>query len=459
LKGWIGVVVAVFALACAPAALAAVPRVSPPASATFDEGPAGTRAVSLRVAVAPAPRAPLRVDWRLPTAAKRDFSALRGSVTVARGAKGAAVVLQLRGDRVHEADHRYLLTYSLGKQQARLARRATALRVRDDDPLPVISSVTPRHGGAGMQVVIDGAHFVGATAVAFGGVAASFTLVSDVRIDAFVPDGAVTGPISVRTPAGVGSSVFAFEVVPAPTIVRVDPGSGPPGTVVTITGTNLTGASRVSFGTAIATTFTVVDAEHIQATVPATAATGRISVVTPGGTATSPSDFVVIPIPRLTSFAPASGQSGTEVTITGTNFTGATSVTFNGAAASFTVVSATEIRATVPAGATTGPIVVTTPGGTATSATEFVVPVPPEITSFDPVTGPPGTTVILTGVGFTGTTAVKFEGFQASFTVVDDRHIRTIVPNLTPGNAHLTVTTPLGTATASQTFAITPPPA
>jgi large repetitive protein len=61
------------------------------------------------------------------------------------------------------------------------------------------------------------------------------------------------------------------------------------------------------------------------------------------------------------------------VTITGTAFTGATKVLFNGKAATFTVVSSTRITATVPAGATTGRIKVTTPGGTATSKKAFRV--------------------------------------------------------------------------------------
>src|SRR6266849_4435683 len=80
--------------------------------------------------------------------------------------------------------------------------------------------------------------------------------------------------------------------------------------------------------------------------------------------------------PTITSFDPTSGPVGTSVTINGTNFTGATAVTFNTAGASFTVTSATAIQAPVPAGATTGPLSVTTPGGTATSANAFTVKVP-----------------------------------------------------------------------------------
>src|SRR6266513_2857894 len=77
------------------------------------------------------------------------------------------------------------------------------------------------------------------------------------------------------------------------------------------------------------------------------------------------SDPVAITVsnpPTITSFTPASGPVGTTVTISGTNFTGATAVTFNGTNATFTVIAATSIQAAVPAGATTGPISVTTPG-------------------------------------------------------------------------------------------------
>ncbi len=79
----------------------------------------------------------------------------------------------------------------------------------------------------------------------------------------------------------------------------------------------------------------------------------------------------VTPAPAITTFSPTSGSSGQTVAINGSGFTGATSVTFNGIAASFTVVSSVLINATVPAGSTTGLISVVTPCGTATSSSPF----------------------------------------------------------------------------------------
>ncbi len=79
------------------------------------------------------------------------------------------------------------------------------------------------------------------------------------------------------------------------------------------------------------------------------------------------------PAPTITGFSPTSGAVGTSVTIDGSGFTGATDVRFNGTSGSFSVESDTRITATVPAGATTGPISVVTPGGTATSASPFTV--------------------------------------------------------------------------------------
>jgi len=160
-----------------------------------------------------------------------------------------------------------------------------------------------------------------------------------------------------------------------PTISGFSPSSGPVGTSVTINGTNFTGATSVTFNFASAS-FAVSSPTQITATVPSGATSGHIRVTTPGGTAASTGNFTVTAggsSPTISGFSPPSGPVGTLVTINGTNFTGASSVTFNFVGAAFTVVNASQITATVPAGATNGHIRVTTPGGTATSTGNFVV--------------------------------------------------------------------------------------
>ena len=182
--------------------------------------------------------------------------------------------------------------------------------------------------------------------------------------------GAVLAVALVATPAQAA----------APTITSFAPTTGVVGTPVTITGTGFNDASvvtSVKFN-GVTATFTVNSDTQITATVPATATTGPITVTDSEGTATSATDFTVTPspVPTITSFSPTSGDVGTSVVITGTGFFGTSSVKFNNVEATFTVDSDTQITATVPTGATTGPITVTTPGGTATSTTNFEVTVP-----------------------------------------------------------------------------------
>jgi glucose/arabinose dehydrogenase len=131
--------------------------------------------------------------------------------------------------------------------------------------------------------------------------------------------------------------------------------------------------------------------------------------------------------PTVSSFAPASGVAGqTVVKLIGTYLAGTSSVTFNGKPADFTVLSDTSLLATVPKGATTGPIAITTGAGTATTGGDFTVTL--TITALAPAGGPVGTTVNIFGNGFTGTTAVKFNNKPAVFSFLSDTSIQATVP-------------------------------
>jgi len=147
------------------------------------------------------------------------------------------------------------------------------------------------------------------------------------------------------------------------------------------------------------------------------------------------------------------GQVGANVVILGNNLTGSTAVSFNGKAAIFTLVSATEIKTIVPNGATTGAVTVTTPGGKLTSSVKFRVT--PQIKSFTPTSGPVGTQVTITGVSLTQTTKVTFGGTAAtSFTVDSDSEVTATVPTGAK-TGQIAITTLGGTAASSGIFTVT----
>ncbi|WP_244623033.1 IPT/TIG domain-containing protein [Bradyrhizobium sp. MOS001] len=331
---------------------------------------------------------------------------------------------------------------------------------------PTVTSISPTSGPqtGGTTVVITGTNFSGATAVTFGATAATgFAVNSATQITATSPAGTGTVDITVTTVGGTSATSAAdqFTYVPAPTVTSISPTSGPGvgGTTVTITGTNFTGATTVVFGATAATGVTVNSATQITATSPAGTSTIDIRVTTAGGTsATSAADqFTYVATPAVTSLSPTSGPAagGTVVTITGTNFTGVTAVSFGGtAAAGFTFNSATSITATSPAGAAgTVDVRVTTPGGTSaiSAADQFTYAGPPSITSISPTGGPlgGGTIVTITGANLSGATVVTFGATAAAgFTVNSATQITATSP-AGAGTVDIRVTTVGGTSAMS----------
>jgi hypothetical protein len=265
---------------------------------------------------------------------------------------------------------------------------------------------------------------------------------------------AAVGVAAALLVLGLEAPAFAAP----PTITGFTPSSGPAGCVVTITGTNfdnplVTGAAGVVFNTTNAANYTVVSSNQIRAEVAAGTTTGPIHVDNGDApAATSSTNFTIASpgtcAPTITSFTPTCGPVGTSVSITGTNLLDASNsagaVTFNTTAAlAASVVSATQITASVPSGATTGKVKVDTGVGTAaTSTADFTVAATcATITGFTPTSGPVGTVVTITGTGFTGATAVSFNNVNAtSFTVNSATQITATVPTgATTGKIRVTV--------------------
>ena len=145
----------------------------------------------------------------------------------------------------------------------------------------------------------------------------------------------------LHTPGGKSATSTAdhFTYIVAPVVTGVNPTAGPPagGTMVTITGTGLSGATVVDFGTVAATNVTVINGTTITADSPAGTGVVDVTVTTPGGTsATSAADqFTYTLAPVVTGVSPTAGPpaGGTFVTITGSNLIRATAVDFGTVAA------------------------------------------------------------------------------------------------------------------------------
>jgi len=145
---------------------------------------------------------------------------------------------------------------------------------------------------------------------------------------------------------------------------------GAVGQTVEILGGGLTGTTSVKFGS-VSANFTVVSDTYMTAVAPVGGATDFVTVTTPTSKFTSSRPFIFGR--AILTLNPTSGKVGDAVKITGTSFTGATKVAFGGVkATTFTVDSDSQITATVPTGAVTGKIQVTTPGGTATATSKRV---------------------------------------------------------------------------------------
>jgi len=159
-----------------------------------------------------------------------------------------------------------------------------------------------------------------------------------------------------------------------PTLSSIAPSSGGTagGTACTLTGTNLTGCSAVSFGATAGTGISVVSATQVRCTSPAgSAGTASVTATTANGTSNGVNFTYIPPQPTLSAINPTSGNTGggTACTLTGTYLTGCSAVSFGGTAATGIVVdSATQVRCTSPAkSAGTYGVTATTSGGTSGS--------------------------------------------------------------------------------------------
>jgi len=366
---------------------------------------------------------------------------------------------------------------------------------------PTITGISPLNGTAyGGSVIITGTNFTTATNIGASGVTLNYTAVSSFTVN---NDGQITAtysalPITVSTAWKVlhvalnvttyggtttsatnsdGLANFTYDI-PKPNFTSMSPNTGTTagGNVVTLNGNNFTAAYMVYFGNTPNTTagVTVLSKTQITATVPPYDSTKNpskivsINVTTPAGVTISTEGLnnytYTAPLPVFTSVSPAGGTDvgGTAVNITGSGFTGATQVSFGGAANDtahgVTVFNDTSLTVTTPAapaGTTNGyvNIVIITPGGAITGQNAFFYAGAPTFTSISPMNASVlgGSTATITGLNLTSATAVRFNVTKGTITGTPTATSITVtVPasnNSFVGPVNVNVTTLGGTTT------------
>ncbi len=316
---------------------------------------------------------------------------------------------------------------------------------------PIVTDFAPALAPVGTaNIVINGLNFTDTKTVEFNGVSAAHTIVATTQINATVPSGATTGPITVVASNSANYSTSSNFVVTtsAPVITGFTPASGVRGMTVTINGGNFTNLSFVQFNGVTASYLPPTSTTVLYAIVPASATSGLISVKNNNGAGSSSALFYLQP--WITN-ATASGIVNSSLVINGRNLTNAGAVQVNGVNYVFTN-SPTQIVATVPSNATTGPITVTTPGGIFINTNSFVVL--PKIYSFSPTIGQAGTIVTITGTSLFDVTNVQFNGASATPANVTTNQLQAAVPTgATPGP--ITVITAGGKDVSSNSFTAT----
>lgn len=325
---------------------------------------------------------------------------------------------------------------------------------------PTVSTLSVTVGGTsgGTSVTLTGTNLAFITSVSFDGAAAS--VVSKTATSAVVTTPAhVAGAVDLAVTTLNGSvtktSAFTYVGSPSASSLNISAGALAGGLVVTLSGTNLTGATSVAVGGTAAGSISSTSST-VRFTTPAKAAgTYNVVVSSPFGSSTLPNAFTYLPVPTVSSLSQSLGSSagGQSVTLTGTALGSTTSVTFGGTQATITARTATSVTVTTPtrrASTTAVAVVVTSPGGSATRASAFTFATPPSLSTVSPVTTSGtggGTSITISGANLLPIKTVSVGGVAATMTAKTATSISLVTPTRAAGVVGITVSGDTGTAT------------
>lgn len=246
---------------------------------------------------------------------------------------------------------------------------------------PTINFISPTTGPAfgGTVVTLYGTNLYNPLSITIGGAPCTGIAGYGTTATCITPSG-FGGPYSVTFNGTGGTATlplaFTYGLGSGPVVTGLYPNTGPSsgGNYITILGSGFTNVTSVTFGGIAATVFDASDPNSLTVIAPPHIA-GSVSVIvttiygTSLDTAADNYLYTGTILPVVSSVSPNTGKPGDLIIVGGSGFTGATGVTFGGASATFTILSDTQIRATVPTGATVGQVDIRVINATGTSAT------------------------------------------------------------------------------------------
>lgn len=330
-------------------------------------------------------------------------------------------------------------------------------------PIPTISRLSPSSavtGGQGFRVTVSGANFADGTIVLWNGVQRYTEFISATELRAYISaadiTSAGTSQIRVVSPAGKESATASFTVQqasnPVPVLSSLTPSSVNAGSgtfTLTVRGSSFVNGAVIQWN-GVSKVTTSASASELSASIPAsdltTAGTAQVKVVNPppgGGTSGALAFTIAVPpnpVPILSSLTPNSANAGSSaiaLTVRGSSFVNGAIVQWNGGSRPATFISATELRASIPASDLTSAgnsqvrVFNPSPGGGTSSALTFTISAPanpvPVLSFLTPnsaMAGSGAITLTVRGSSFANGAVIQWNGVSKVTTFISSTEVR-----------------------------------
>ncbi len=330
------------------------------------------------------------------------------------------------------------------------------------DPVPLIARFTPRRGSAGTRVDIIGSDFRAGDHFSLDGRRMHILQLRPRRVSTVVPAGARTAPIVVERRGYRATSTDTFEVLQPPSILGFSPMEGPPGTRVTVTGSDFAADAELYYGK------DRIDAfgrghrggrDLLTFAIPAAATDQYITVRSAGGEDRTDQPFHVEYYPEVSKVTPTRAVSGSRVELRGDHLDQVDQVLVGGRPLRLVERTRKRLAVDIPPGTKSGPLSLVAFGQTFDPRRRLELFEAPVIGRIEPHVGVPGTEVVISGHNLTA--ATRFSLGRLPLPVLrrdDDRVVTVLIPANARASAQIIATDGDVQVASKQTFTMLPPP-